>query len=88
MNPKEPLQEQSKIRTLLIRAELALKEDRFDEALAVLSGINIEEMATLQFDELQAIGALLNYLRDLAEEKKNSIVEKLQIVQISKNYLG
>ncbi|MDI6865176.1 hypothetical protein [Thermodesulfovibrio yellowstonii] len=88
MNQREPLQEQSKIRSLLIQAELALKENRFEEALAMLSGISVEEMSTLNLEELQAIGALLNYLRELAEEKKNNLAEQLKVIQVGKNYLG
>jgi len=87
MNQREPLQEQSKIRSLLIQAELALKENRFEEALAMLSGISVEEMSTLNLEELQAIGALLNYLRELAEEKKNNLAEQLKVIQVGKNYL-
>ncbi|GLI53105.1 hypothetical protein TISLANDTSLP1_07980 [Thermodesulfovibrio yellowstonii] len=82
------MQEQSKIRSLLIQAELALKENRFEEALAMLSGISVEEMSTLNLEELQAIGALLNYLRELAEEKKNNLAEQLKVIQVGKNYLG
>ncbi|MGB9891783.1 MULTISPECIES: hypothetical protein [Thermodesulfovibrio] len=88
MNQREPLQEQSKIRSLLIQAELALKENRFEEALAMLSGISVEDMSTLNLEELQAIGALLNYLRELAEEKKNNLAEQLKVIQVGKNYLG
>lgn len=88
MNPKEPLQEQSKVRSLLIQAELALKENRFEEALAMLSGISVQEMSTLNLEELQAIGSLLNYLKELAEEKKNNLAEQLKVIQVGKNYLG
>lgn len=87
MNPKEPLQEQSKVRSLLIQAELALKENRFEEALAMLSGISVQEMSTLNLEELQAIGSLLNYLKELAEEKKNNLAEQLKVIQVGKNYL-
>lgn len=87
MSQKEPLQVQSKIRSLLIQAEIALKESKFEEALAVLSNINVEEMATLSFDELNAIGNLVNYIKGLAEEKKSELVNQLKIIQASKEYL-
>lgn len=63
MNKKEPMQERSKVRSLLIQAELALKEDRVEEAIAMLSGIKTEEFATLTLEELHAIGNLLNYIK-------------------------
>jgi len=66
MNKREPLSEQSKIRRLLILAEIALNENRYEEAVSILSGISPDEMATLSAEELQAIGRLLNYLKDLA----------------------
>ncbi|MEN2994260.1 MAG: hypothetical protein ABDH19_02790 [Thermodesulfovibrio sp.] len=87
MNKKEPLQEQSKIRNFLIQAELALSEDRFDEALAILLEIDIKEMDNLNLEELQAIGSLLNYLKGLAEEKKSNLTEQLKIIQATKKYL-
>ncbi|ACI21500.1 hypothetical protein THEYE_A1508 [Thermodesulfovibrio yellowstonii DSM 11347] len=54
----------------------------------MLSGISVEDMSTLNLEELQAIGALLNYLRELAEEKKNNLAEQLKVIQVGKNYLG
>ncbi|MCS7163649.1 MAG: hypothetical protein NZ845_01435 [Thermodesulfovibrio sp.] len=68
-------------------AELALSENRFEEALAMLSEIDVKEMANLNLEELQAIGSLLNYLRVLAEEKKSHVTEQLKIIQASKKYL-
>ncbi len=87
MNKKEPMQERSKVRSLLIQAELALKEDRFEEAIAMLSGIKTEEFATLTLEELHAIGNLINYIKSLAEEKKASLVNQMKIIQASKEYL-
>jgi outer membrane PBP1 activator LpoA protein len=88
MNKREPLSEQSKIRRLLILAEIALNENRYEEAVSILSGISPDEMATLSAEELQAIGRLLNYLKDLAEKKKDYLVEQLKIIQASKDYLS
>jgi len=88
MNKREPLSEQSKIRGLLIQAEIALNENRYEEAISILSGISPDEMATLSEEELQAIGRLLNYLKDLAEQKKDYLVEQLKIIQASKDYLS
>jgi outer membrane PBP1 activator LpoA protein len=88
MNKREPLSEQSKIRGLLIQAEIALNENRYEEAVSILSGISPDEMATLSEEELQAIGRLLNYLKDLAEQKKDYLVEQLKIIQASKDYLS
>jgi len=87
MSKKEPLQEQSKIRSILIHAELALKENRFDEALAILSGIEMDELSTLPAEELYAIGNLINYIKNLAEEKKDDLVSQIKIIQASKEYL-
>lgn len=87
MNKKEPMQERSKVRSLLIQAELALKEDRFEEAIAMLSGIKTEEFATLTLEELHAIGNLINYIKSLAEEKKASLVDQMKVIQASKEYL-
>ncbi len=87
MNKKEPLQEQSKVRSLLIQIEIALKEDRFEEALALLSGIKPEEFNSLSKEELQAVGNLINYIQALAEEKKAHLSEKIKIVQTGKEYL-
>lgn len=87
MNQKEPLQERSKVRSLLIQAEIALKENRFEEALAVISSISTDEIKELGIEEMQAIGSLLGYLRDLAEEKKLNLAEQLRIIQAGKNYL-
>ena len=88
MNKREPLSEQSKIRRLLILAEIALNENRYEEAVSILSGISPDEMATLSAEELQAIGRLLNYLKDLAEQKKDYLIEQLKIMQASKDYLS
>jgi|YNPBryantNP2012_1023418.scaffolds.fasta_scaffold03723_5 hypothetical protein len=88
MNKREPLSEQSKIRRLLILAEIALNENRYEEAVSILSGISPDEMATLSAEELQAIGRLLNYLKDLAEQKKDYLIEQLKIIQASKDYLS
>lgn len=87
MNPKKPLQEQSKIRGLLIQIEIALKENKFEEALAMLGSINVNEMATLNIEELQAIGNLLNYIKNLAEEKKSDLIQQMKVIQTSKEYL-
>lgn len=87
MNPKKPLQEQSKVRGLLIQIEIALKENRFDEALAMLGSLNVEEMTTLEIEELQAVGNLLNYIKTLAEEKKSDLLQQMKIIQTSKEYL-
>jgi len=88
MNKREPLSEQSKIRRLLILAEIALNENRYEEAVSILSGISPDEMATLSEEELQAIGRLLNYLKNLAEKKKDYLIEQLKIIQASKDYLS
>lgn len=87
MNKKEHSQEQSKIRNLLVLAELALKDNRFDEAIAMLSGIKTEEFATLTLEELHAIGNLINYIKNLADEKKEFLSNQLKVVQASKEYL-
>lgn len=88
MNLKEELSEQSKIRELIIQAELALKENHFEQALTILKRINLDEMKKLSQEELQAIGNLLTCLRDIAEEKKSSIVAQLNTINASKKYLG
>jgi len=88
MNKREPLSEQSKIRGLLIQAEIALNENRYEEAVSILSGISPDEMATLSEEELQAIGRLLNYLKDLAEQKKDYLIKQLKTIQASKDYLS
>jgi len=88
MNKREPLSEQSKIRGLLIQAEIALNENRYEEAISILSGISPDEMATLSEEELQAIGRLLNYLKDLAEQKKDYLIKQLKTIQASKDYLS
>lgn len=87
MNKKEFSQEQSNIRNILIQAELALKENRFDEALATLSRIEMNELANLPIEELYAIGSLINYIKNLAEEKKDDLVSQMKIIQASKEYL-
>lgn len=87
MNKKEHSQEQSKTRNLLVLAELALKDNRFDEALAMLSGIKTEEFANLTLEELHAIGNLINYIKNLADEKKEFLLNQLKVVQASKEYL-
>lgn len=86
MKGKELMQEQSKVRSLLIQAEIALKEDRFEEALAILSGIKTEDFATLQQEELYAIGNLVTYIKGLAEEKKSSLLNRMKVIQASKEY--
>jgi len=88
MNKREPLSEQSKIRGLLIQAEIALQENRYEEAISMLSGISPDEMSTLSAEELQAIGRLLNYLKELAEQKKDYLIKQLKTIQASKDYLS
>ncbi len=87
MSKKEPLQVQSKVRSLLIQIEIALKEERFEEALALLSGINPEEFNSLSIEELQAVGNLINYIKAIAEEKKAYLADKIKTIQASKEYL-
>ncbi|GAQ95255.1 hypothetical protein TAGGR_2144 [Thermodesulfovibrio aggregans] len=87
MSQQKPLLDQSKIRVILNKAQFALKEDRYDEALQALSEIEIEDMRKLHYEELHAIGKLIIYLKELAEEKKLGIVEKLRMIQASKEYL-
>jgi len=88
MNKREPLSEQSKIRGLLIQAEIALQENRYEEAISMLSGISPDEMSTLSAEELQAIGRFLNYLKELAEQKKDYLIKQLKTIQASKDYLS
>ncbi len=88
MQSENPLQQQSEIRSILIQAEFALKENRYEEAVAMLSNINMEEMARLSMDELQAIGKLLNYLKEIAQQKKDELIEQLKTVQACKKYIG
>lgn len=87
MSQQKPLLDQSKIRVILNKAQFALKEDRYDEALQALSEIEIEDMRKIPYEELHAIGKLITYLKELAEEKKLGIVEKLRMIQASKEYL-
>lgn len=87
MSQQKPLLDQSKIRVILNKAQFALKEDRYDEALQALSEIEIEDMRKIPYEELHAIGKLIIYLKELAEEKKLGIVEKLRMIQVSKEYL-
>lgn len=87
MNQRKPLQEHSKIRGLLIKIELALKENKYEDALAMLSSISINELATLSIEELQAVGNLLSYIKNLAEEKKSDLVYQMKVIQTSKEYL-
>ncbi|MGB9710625.1 MAG: hypothetical protein ACPLZA_03900 [Thermodesulfovibrio sp.] len=88
MNPEEQLLEPSKIRSLLIKAQIALKENRYEEALSIIQEINAEDMAGLSSEELQAVGRVLAYLKELSEEKKQFLVEELKKIQAAKQYLG
>lgn len=87
MNKREPLLEPSKFRRLLIQIEIALKENRFDEALNMLGSLDVEEMGNLTPEELHAVGNLLNYIKSLAEEKKSDLIEQMKIIQTSREYL-
>lgn len=87
MNKKEHLPEQSKIRSLLIQIELALKENRLEEALAILQEIKLDEMTRLSLKELQAVGNLINYIKILAEDKRSEIINQLKTIQASRKYL-
>lgn len=87
MNQKEQLQKQSKIRSLLCKAQLALNEDRYDDALTILNEITLDEMKELGQEELLAIGRLLSYLKDMAEQKKEAILNQLKTVQARRGYL-
>lgn len=88
MNQEKQLLKQSKIRDLLIQAELALKEDRYEEALVIINDITFNEMKDLSMEELSAIGRLLICLKEIAEGKRNNIVNQLKTVQASKGYIG
>lgn len=88
MNQKEPVSVQSKIRELLIKAQIALQEERYEEALSAVMGINTEEMANLSFEELLAVGNLLNHLKEISEEKKRNLVDELKKIQAGKEYLS
>lgn len=87
MNKKEHLPEQSKIRSLLIQIELALKENRLEEALAILQEIKLDEMTRLSLKELQVVGNLINYIKILAEDKRSEIINQLKTIQASRKYL-
>jgi outer membrane PBP1 activator LpoA protein len=84
---EESLQEPSNIRSLLIKAQIALNENRFEEALDLISNIKTEELATLTLKELQAIANLVNYIQTTAEEKKSFLLNQLKVIQASKEYL-
>lgn len=88
MNSKEPLLEQSKIRELLIKAQIALQENCYEKALSIVMQINTEEMATLSYEELQAVGNLLTHLKELSEEKKRNLVDELKKIQAGKEYIS
>lgn len=88
MNQKEPMSAQSKIRELLIKAQIALQEERYEEALSAVMGINTEEMANLSSEELLAVGNLLNHLKEISEEKKRNLVDELKKIQAGKEYLS
>ncbi|HHW21214.1 hypothetical protein [Thermodesulfovibrio thiophilus] len=88
MNQEKQLLKQSKIRDLLIQAELVLKEDRYEEALVIINDITFNEMKDLSMEELSAIGRLLICLKEIAEGKRNNIVDQLKTVQASKGYIG
>lgn len=87
MKKEESLQEPSNIRSLLIKAQIALNENRFEEALDLISNIKTEELATLTLKELQAIANLVNYIQTTAEEKKSFLLNQLKVIQASKEYL-
>jgi len=65
-----------------------LQENRYEEAISMLSGISPDEMSTLSAEELQAIGRFLNYLKELAEQKKDYLIKQLKTIQASKDYLS
>ena len=87
MKKEESLQEPSNIRSLLIKAQIALNENRFEEALDLILNIKTEELATLILKELQAIANLVNYIQTTAEEKKSFLLNQLKVIQASKEYL-
>jgi len=72
MNQEKQSLKQSKIRDLLIQAELALKEDRYEEALVIINDITFNEMKDLSMEELSAIGRLLICLKEIAEGKETT----------------
>jgi len=47
----------------------------------------MNELANLPIEELYAIGNLINYIKNLAEEKKDDLVSQMKIIQASKEYL-
>ncbi len=87
MNKKEHLQAQSKTRAFLIRAEIALKDNRIEDALMMLNEIKLDELSMLSLEELHALGNLINYIKILAEEKKSELVAQLKAIQASREYL-
>lgn len=85
---KKEFQKQSKIRSSLCKAQITLNEDRYDEALAILSRVTLDEINEVSEEELYAIGKLLICLKDIAQQKKEAIVAELKTVYASKRYLN
>ncbi|WP_353683269.1 hypothetical protein V4D30_05170 [Thermodesulfovibrio sp. 3907-1M] len=88
MKKKNSVQQPSKVRNLLIKAQIALEENRYEEALSIVKEINAEDMKTLPFEELQAIDRVLAYLNELSEEKRRNLADELKKIQAGKEYLS
>lgn len=88
MKEKKFVQQPSKVRQLLIEAQIALQDNCFEKALSIIKEINSEEMKTLSFEELQAIDRILAHLKLLSEEKKRNLLDELKKIQASKEYIG
>ncbi|WP_460179905.1 hypothetical protein [Thermodesulfovibrio sp. TK110] len=82
------MQQPSKIRELLIKAQISLRENSFEKALSIIQEINLEEIKTLSFEELQAVSKILAYLKTVSEEKKRDLTEELKKIQAARQYIS
>ncbi|MCS7203071.1 MAG: hypothetical protein NZ809_01280 [Thermodesulfovibrio sp.] len=78
----------SDLKHLLIQIQIALKESRLEDALKMLNQIDLRVMASLSIEELQILGKLIHYIKEIAEEKRANLLNELNKIIAAKRYLS
>ncbi|MEN2986231.1 MAG: hypothetical protein ABDH16_06220 [Thermodesulfovibrionaceae bacterium] len=78
----------SDLKHLLIQIQIALKESRLEDALKMLNQIDSRVMASLSIEELQILGKLIHYIKEIAEEKRTNLLNELNKIVAAKRYLS
>lgn len=75
------------LRKLLIHIQIALNENRFEDALKLLTQIEIDNFSSISVQELHILGRLIDHIKEIAEQKRSSLVEEIKRISVAKSYL-